>query len=310
MSEVEDKTDTKSKFWMFTINNPLNNDFENVICEYMIWQTEMGENGTLHIQGYICFRERKRFSTVRLVFWENGEHKPHLEIRRGKHSEAKGYCSKKDTRLDGFYEIGDDRDIAEGKGARSDMVEIRNKLDKGIPEAQIWQENFSSYTRYYKSFREYARVQNKAKKVKEMKADFAPNKISLRLWQKSILEILPLQDNRKILWVIDEKGNTGKTFLANYLMANYNAFYSRGGKGVDIAHAYDYQDYVIFDYPREHEEFVNYSIIEQFKDGRIWSPKFDSELKITRSPKVICFSNFNPDQSKMSKDRWVIKRVD
>nr|DAV51365.1 MAG TPA: replication-associated protein [Cressdnaviricota sp.] len=32
---TEEKQESKSKFWMFTINNPLDNDFENIPCEYM-----------------------------------------------------------------------------------------------------------------------------------------------------------------------------------------------------------------------------------------------------------------------------------
>lgn len=150
---------SQAKFWLFTINNPQNCSFQDIPCQYMIWQLEIGtKEGVTHIQGYICFSTNMRFSTLKKLFEEYGGHQPHLEIRRGKHSEAKGYCSKKDTRQDGPYESGDDSEIAEGKGSRSDLIEIRNKIDNNVPEKVIWQENFSSYTRYYKSFREYRNV--------------------------------------------------------------------------------------------------------------------------------------------------------
>jgi len=155
---MTDDKEGQSAAWVFTINNPENDSFQNIPHKYMIWQIELGKEGTTHVQGYIVFLSKTRFSTIKKLFLEYGEHKPHLEIRRGKHSEAKGYCSKKDTRIDGPYESGDDSDIPEGQGTRSDMIDIRNKIDQKIPEKVIWQENFSSYTRYYKAFREYKKV--------------------------------------------------------------------------------------------------------------------------------------------------------
>nr|DAV51364.1 MAG TPA: Rep protein [Cressdnaviricota sp.] len=160
---TEEKQESKSKFWMFTINNPLDNDFENIPCEYMIWQLEEGEKKTQHIQGYICFTSQRHFTAVQKLFYKTNGTKPHLEKRMGKHSEAKGYCSKMDTRLDGPYEVGTDSEIAEGKGSRSDMIDIRNKIDANVPEKTIWQENFGSYTRYYKALREYKNVTKKIK---------------------------------------------------------------------------------------------------------------------------------------------------
>lgn len=91
-------------------------------------------------------------------------------------------------------------------------------------------------------------------------------------------------------------------------MATENAFYISGGKTADIALAYARQDIVIFDFAREQEERVNYHCIEKFKDGLMWSPKYNSKTKIFRPPRVLVFSNFEPDVTKLSADRWDLHR--
>jgi len=77
-----------------------------------------------------------------------------------------------------------------------------------------------------------------------------------------------------------------------------------GGKHADVAHAYAYEPIVVFDFAREQEERVSYQQIEKFKDGFVFSPKYESRCKKFPSAKVIVMSNFYPDKSKLSSDRW------
>lgn len=82
----------RSKFWMFTINNPeADLEFDRLGVEYAIWQKEKGKEGTLHFQGYICFESRKRGSEVKKLAPFT---RAHLEPRQGTHEQAKKYCSK------------------------------------------------------------------------------------------------------------------------------------------------------------------------------------------------------------------------
>ncbi len=82
----------RSQAWMFTINNPQRPfsdppiDFGGFRSppQYAIYQLEIGENGTHHLQGYVYFETRTRGSTLSRSLGGN----PHLEIRRGKHSEV------------------------------------------------------------------------------------------------------------------------------------------------------------------------------------------------------------------------------
>ncbi len=55
----------------------------------MIKNREVGEDGTPHLQGYVCFTIRLRLARVKKVF-----PRAHLEIKRGTVGEAIHYCKK------------------------------------------------------------------------------------------------------------------------------------------------------------------------------------------------------------------------
>lgn len=134
----------QSSNWLFTLNNPeCDPFFEHFV--YLIYQIEMVS--TVHIQGYVVFNTRKTFDTVKRLLpaahWEN---------RRGTHSQAKAYCSKEESRVAGPYEFGDDSNIPESQGKRSDLLEIQKKLDDGISDVDLAAEHFGSWCRYNKSF--------------------------------------------------------------------------------------------------------------------------------------------------------------
>ena len=95
-----------AKDWCFTLNNYTSENISSIktndkIKRY-IFQEEVGESGTPHLQGYIEFKDKVRplsiFSSDRF----------HWEKRKGTKSEAINYCCKIDTRagevFSNFYE--------------------------------------------------------------------------------------------------------------------------------------------------------------------------------------------------------------
>lgn len=142
--------------------------------------------------------------------------------------------------------------------------------------------------------------------------DKKPIKIveKLRLWQQSLADELDSEpDDRKIIWYYDEIGKSGKTVFCKWLMYHRNAMGYTCGGYKDIAHAYNYQKIVCFNYTRalESDDHINYSAIESLKDGLMFSSKYESGCKIFDSPHVVIFSNKLPDFSKLSMDRWDIR---
>jgi hypothetical protein len=87
-------------------------------------------------------------------------------------------------------------------------------------------------------------------------------------------------------------------------MVHHGAFYSLNGAQRDVAHAYNYQPIVVLDYTREYgEKYINYSIMEQFKNGLLSSSKYESTTKVFSPAKVVVFLNQLVPSGKLSEDR-------
>ena len=121
-------------------------------------------------------------------------------------------------------------------------------------------------------------------------------------------------DPRKIMWYWDQSGNTGKSFMANYLGLLHGATILTGGKYPDMAYIYAQKptNIVIFDLSRTTEDYMTaiYSMSEHLKNGRIVSTKYESKTIWTGNPHVIVFANFKPDPNKWSTDRYDVIQLD
>ena len=143
----------------------------------------------------------------------------------------------------------------------------------------------------------------------------------LRPWQIKVFNIIEEKKNeeRKVFWVHDVKGNTGKSWFQNYVEAYYgyqrvfrcdlrikhkdicNILRKRGLSTINIFMFNDARS-------TEGDGYVNcYRILEDIKDGAITSSKYDNDIIKVNTPNiVIVFSNVRPNKEKLSKDRWMI----
>lgn len=91
----------RSKYWCFTLNNPKSEEVESLKCKlgiingpcsYIIWQYEKGDSGTEHLQGYLEYKTRKRFNSVKRDIGDRA----HIERRMDKRGNARAiqYCKK------------------------------------------------------------------------------------------------------------------------------------------------------------------------------------------------------------------------
>lgn len=140
---------------------------------------------------------------------------------------------------------------------------------------------------------------------KERREDMAKLGIGIHVyqlneWQTQALERLDRQDDRKILFVVDPRGNTGKTWFATWLMVNKGAAICTDICAVtsDVKKIYNGEDeYVVLDIWRSMK--LNYKVIEWIKDGGVrWDP-----------PKVMVMMNVMPDRTKLSRDRYDIFEI-
>lgn len=220
-----------------------------------------------------------------------------VQLAKGTAEQNRTYCMK-----DGkFHEWGE----LPKQGKRTDIDKMMTMIKEGKTSIEVAEELPNTWTKYFKAADRYRKELRQEKQALIVNKEF--QEVTLRDWQKKVLGRLEIQDDRKVLWVVDEKGNSGKTWLGKYLQAIRGAFLIKGGKHADVAYAYSFERIVVFDYSREQEERVSYSQIEKFKDGSLFSPKYESELKRFKACQVIVFSNFYPDKSKLSKDRWDVE---
>lgn len=134
----------QSQFWCFTINNP-ESDPDFLDYAYFVYQYEM--EATLHIQGYVIFNTRKRRDTVSKMIPG-----AFLQVRYGTHEQAKAYCMKEETRIDGPYEFGSDVGFTGGQGKRTDWLDIFQMIhaSQAATDMEIAQRFPGHYARNFK----------------------------------------------------------------------------------------------------------------------------------------------------------------
>lgn len=131
--------------WIGTLNNYSEQDVTNwrkfigEHCSYGIWQREVGEQGTPHIQAYICLLRKQRLSFLK----KRCSSRWHWEIRRGTHAEAKEYCSKEDTRAQGTEP--EESGVEPAQGSRTDLAEFTRRIIDGACDRELLDEFPSAF---------------------------------------------------------------------------------------------------------------------------------------------------------------------
>lgn len=132
--------------WCFTWNNPDTErpKWEPQHMRYLIYQLEVGDNGTQHWQGYVELTRKCRLGRVKLLL---GNNTIHVEPRRGTRIEARDYCKKDDTRVDGPYEHGE----WVGDGERTDLAKLFDGVRAGKSDLTLFEEQPEGYARHYRA---------------------------------------------------------------------------------------------------------------------------------------------------------------
>lgn len=266
---------------------------------YSVYQGEIGEEGTPHYQGYLEFKCNVRLSALVAIIPG-----AHFERRRGTAHEARAYCMKEDTREEEPIESGVFSGGRDRQGSRMDLEAAKTALAGGATKDGMYEEHpevFAKYPRFV------AYGLEKARREATAKVDLRGR---YRAWQAEVMALIDAEPHaRQVIWVVDTVGARGKTELSKHLVDQCGAFYCNGGKHSDITFAYAGERVAIFDFVRDAESYVQYGVIEQLKNGIMFVSKYESGMKRVAVPHVLVFSNFEPDQTKMSADRWNIIRL-
>lgn len=278
--------------WCFTINNPdfaINEVDMPASVKYVSWQLEIGEEGTLHYQGFIQFFGPQRLSALKKLFPT-----AHFEKRRGTAEQARDYSMKEESRIEGPWEIGE---FAGGQGKRTDLADAAELVKKKGARA-VAHEMPEVYLKFHRGLHALEQALEKPRPD----PDFVP-----RPWQARVLALLSQPPNdRNIIWVKDTVGNHGKSRLALHLQREHGAVQLKG-RVADMAYMYNKERIVVIDVPRTYADNMDhlYAFAEELKNGVVISTKYESCRKMFDPPHVVFFANFCPASDKWSADRVV-----
>ena len=258
---------------------------------YIVIGYEIGEGGTRHIQGYVQMTARKTLVTMKRLMGDNA----HLECARRNAEQNREYCTKDES----YIEEG----TMKGKGERTDIHEMKKDAEKENSTA-MFEKYGERWLRLQKGIKRQIGDEHDERAAKKMNLEM--DDVTLKVWQKRVLARLYLQDKRQILFVVDTVGNMGKSFLAKYLMSKWNAMYTNSTVYANVIYAYDHESLVIFDLTRDKLDFMNYGLLETFKNGMGFSAKYESKTRRFEPPMVIVFMNEMPNMTKLSVDRYDI----
>lgn len=290
---------SRAKNWCFTSYKE-SLQIQEDQCNYYIYGKETcPKTKRQHLQGYIQLINKKSLKQVKIII---GDQAAHLEVARGSPEESVAYCSKEDSNPTVFGNLV-------RQGQRSDLLKVKQMVEEKKDDWEIIQAEPEAAEKY-RNFIHWSREAKREHDSKEELKQYFPADAYRNPLQMEISTRLADQNDRQILWVYDRHGNTGKTWLAKWLVANVQAFYTVNAKVADIAYAYNNEDYFIMDLTRSMEGRVNYGILESMKNGILFSAKYTSKQKIFVPPQVLVLANFMPDETKLSQDRWDILNVE
>lgn len=134
--------------FVFTINNPTQTPDElwaTLSCKakYLIFQKEIGANGTPHYQGYCELTRQSAFTVIKDLIPT-----AHIEPRRGSQAQARDYSRKDDTRVEGPFEFGEF--VAAEPGKRNDVRAFRDAILSGKRKRELLEEFPECLQRYPK----------------------------------------------------------------------------------------------------------------------------------------------------------------
>lgn len=297
--------------YVFTLNNYTSDDVNRIveqvvpISKYVVFgYEEAPTTGTPHLQGFVILVNRMRFRQFKTVL----NPRAFVSVAHGSDEEASEYCKKSD-----YEEFGDIPARTQGK--RTDWEKFEDwVVDLGrVPSfREIARSGFRGLlARYHTNIFKMAEAFLPT-------TDYTEGETPRFGFQSYVVGRVEgqMQDGaprRVIDFVVDPAGNSGKSWVASYLISKYpdDVQILRVAKRDDMALALDVTKRVFFfDVPRNQMQFFQYPILEMLKDRMVFSPKYLSGMKCLSSvPTVIVLCNEAPDMTQMTGDRYNIINV-
>lgn len=148
-------------------------------------------------------------------------------------------------------------------------------------------------------------------------------------WQMELKDKLSKKSKgRKIRWIYDTLGGIGKSTLVGSLCAHFPKHFAEMALS-DLASAGSWIQRVIEEgwvgtvlfvdiAKSEIDKLITgyennaciYRMLEKLVDGKIFAKKYQSKMEYWNNGHIVVFANEPPKYESMSKDRWIVKKID
>jgi len=262
-----------------------------------VWQEEVTPTtGKDHLQYALSLDKPVRMAWLKANVCD----KTHWTLANGAWDAQVRYCTKEESRKPGGLNGQFGAEVAPGKRSDLDavyeMVKANVAMNVNDLQRLIADAYPAQYTKYHGGINTLIRLHRP--KPDQSLPKFRPH-------QQELADILDAPaDDRKIIWVYDPVGNTGKTALMRHYLTKGNAT-RLSGKKADMAHVYQGERVVFFDLSRtsaEHATYL-YDFAEDLKSGCIFSGKYEGAVKHFAPPHVVFLANTPYPAGVWSEDR-------
>ena len=207
---------SKYRRWAFTINNynveepwrTVETLSEQKTIKFLVVGRELAPStGTRHLQGYVEYFSCRSFQGVTRHLYSIFEGNAHIKVAHSSTTENYEYCTKEDS--DPFVFKGQKKDNATTveKATIGEMAEMAAKQGTEACKTAFGMD-------YYVSKQAVDKAANAVRSdlaLTVLKEQF--ENATLKPWQDMVMKLIELQGDREILFVVDEQGNQGKTWL-------------------------------------------------------------------------------------------------
>jgi len=141
--------------------------------------------------------------------------------------------------------------------------------------------------------------------------------ITWKKWQNDILNLADKEPDNFVHWYYDKKGNSGKSYLCKYIAcAKDNMIVSNGEKKILVKQIDEFiknkinPRLIIIDVPRGQMNKINYDLLNDIKNGLIYSTGYKNSNVIFDKVNLVVLTHTEPNKDVINEDKYKIYNID
>jgi len=297
-------------WWCGTHNNP--NGEDDLCSDFQEHKNfaptggmavEVGEQGTRHLQFFLKLPSKKSLRQMKQMckhcHWEpmRGTPQHNITYVTGWKDDKNGGKAYVKPVFGPVFWPSKEAIATEAKGKRNDIEDMWTTYEReGMDGVRT------------KHFNTWLRFPHFEQAAKQRAIKYTPFKGPLRTWQRWFINKVKENDNDRVIhWLYDSEGGIGKSKLAHFLRDD--GYVQLSGPVANMSYMLDAgASGILFDITRTQAEAMDhiYQFAEQLKNGYVVSGKYHTHGVKFVPKTIIIFSNFKPDPTKWSRDRYLI----